>query len=172
MYMWLIRKLAIWTPLKRSLTHLRLISLQLISASSYKEQSIERSSMMNHTDEGFFFWTRGLYVCLFCLLITPPLLTKAATKEFIIQCSAMHDIWSSNTKYFSLLIRRSNYEVAAFYHLLLFFAFCMIIDNNKSFIIACIPAVHLNAWLLHTEPTLTCCGRETIDVLMVDGHIM
>ena len=61
----------------------------------------------------FFIWTRGLYVCLFCLLITLPPLTKASTNEFIMQCSFMHYIWSSNTKYVSLLIRKSNYEVLA-----------------------------------------------------------
>lgn len=147
----------------------------IISASS--ESSIERCFMINHTDEFVFSppEQEGPMFCLFCLLITLPPLTEAATTEFIIQCPAMHSIWSSNTKYFSILIRKSNYEVLAswlLYHLLLFFfAFDMIINNNKSFIIARSPVVHLNAWLLRTEPPLTCCGRGTMDILTVDGHI-
>lgn len=101
---WLLRK---WTTKVIINTFMCFFFLySLILGKSFNEQIILCLFMINQTEEIFFAWTRGLYVCQFCLLITPPPLTKAATKEFIMQCSSMHYIWSSNTKYVSLLIRK------------------------------------------------------------------
>lgn len=118
----------------------------------------------------FLDWTRGLYVCLLCLLITPPPLTRTSTKEFIMQCSTMHYIWSSNTKYICLLIKKSNYQVLApLFFILLFFIFCCCFFYSTwswTITIVCSPAVpyKLDSYTSHTH---ACCGRETSVTLMV-----
>lgn len=55
--------------------------------------------------------------------------------------------------FFFSLIRKWNYEVlASLSPLVVFFSLNMIMNNNRSFIIACIAELLLNTWLHHTKP--------------------